>query len=402
VSATAHVRSLTTRPEIDLLDPTLYQRNPHDVWSWMRANEPVFHDPRNGLWAITKYDDVIQVERDSTRFPSQGSYRAVPSFDEANMIAQDDPRHRKQRMLVQRFFAPPVIAQKEVEVREIVRTLIDEVATAGRMEVVHDLAAQLPGRLTCRLIGFPEQWWDRLKVWSEKLMRTDMRDRDGGIFLEFMGANMELLRVVESMVEEKKANPANDLLSVWSTAEIDGEPLPVRSIFHETGLFVAGGAETTRTAIAHGIRAFVDHPEQWDAMATNPACVPGAVEELLRWVTPLNNFFRRVMAPDAEVSGVHIPMGSRVAMIYPSANRDESHFTDPFRFDITRTPNVHLAFGNGPHTCIGAPFARMTLRVVLEEMSARFKDLRVLSEPDVEANIFARAVKRFDLGFQLR
>ncbi len=393
---------LSTRPVVDLLDPVLYQRNPHDLWTWMRENEPVFHDARNGLWAITKYDDVLQVERDSTTFPSQGSYRVVPSFDESNMIAQDDPRHRKQRMLVQRFFAPPVIAQKEVEVREIVGTLIDQVIHAGSMEVVNDLAAQLPGRLTCRLIGFPEEWWDRLKVWSEKLMRTDMRDRDGGIFIEFMGANMELLRIVETMVEQKKANPVNDLLSVWSTAEIDGEPLPVRSIFHETGLFVAGGAETTRTAIAHGIRAFVDHPEQWDALANDRTLIPGAVEELLRWVTPLNNFFRRVMAPDAVVRGVHIPMGDRVALMYPSANRDADQFSDPFTFDIRRTPNIHLAFGNGPHTCIGAPFARMTLRVVLEELSTRITNLCVLSEPNVEANIFARAVKRFDLGFTAR
>ena len=393
---------LQARPAIDLLDPGLYQRNPHDVWSWMRANEPVFHDKRNGLWAITKYDDVIQVERDATRCPSQGSYRAVPSFEEANMIAQDDPRHRQQRMLVQRFFAPPVIAKKETEIREIMGTLIDNVINTGSMEVINDLAAQLPGRLTCRLIGFPEEWWDRLKTWSEKLMRTDMRDRDGGIFLEFMGANMELLRIVEHLVEQKRANPANDLLSVWSTAEIDGEPLPVRSIFHETGLFVAGGAETTRTAIAHGIRAFIDHPDQWEAIAADRTLIPGAVEELLRWVTPLNNFFRRVMAPDAVVRGVHIPMGDRVVMIYPSANRDEDQFADPFRFDIRRTPNVHVAFGNGPHTCIGAPFARMTLRVVLEELSARMKDLRVIEEPDVEANIFARAVKRFEVAFTER
>ena len=393
---------LQARPAIDLLDPGLYQRNPHDVWSWMRANEPVFHDKRNGLWAITKYDDVIQVERDATRCPSQGSYRAVPSFEEANMIAQDDPRHRQQRMLVQRFFAPPVIAKKETEIREIMGTLIDNVINTGSMEVINDLAAQLPGRLTCRLIGFPEEWWDRLKTWSEKLMRTDMRDRDGGIFLEFMGANMELLRIVEHLVEQKRANPANDLLSVWSTAEIDGEPLPVRSIFHETGLFVAGGAETTRTAIAHGIRAFIDHPDQWEAIAADRTLIPGAVEELLRWVTPLNNFFRRVMAPDAVVRGVHIPMGDRVVMIYPSANRDEDQFADPFRFDIRRTPNVHVAFGNGPHTCIGAPFARMTLRVVLEELSARMKDLRVIVEPDVEANIFARAVKRFEVAFTER
>jgi cholest-4-en-3-one 26-monooxygenase len=397
----------TSRPNVDLLDPTLYQRNPHDIWTWMRDNEPVYHDARNGLWAITRYDDVLDVERRSTVFQSRGSYRAIVSFDEANMIALDEPEHREQRMLVQRFFAPSVIARREVETRETVRSLIDQIkqrsaATDGKRssihtEVVHDIAAQLPARLTCRLIGFPEEWWDRLKTWSEKLMRTDMRDRDGGIFLEFMGANMELLAVVEKIVEQKRNNPADDLLSVWANTQLRGEPIPLRQIFHETGLFVAGGAETTRTAIAHGIRAFVDNPDQWEAMAADPTLVPGAVEEVLRWVTPLNNFFRRAMTPDAQVGGTHIPMGDRVIMIYPSANRDERHFADPFRFDITRTPNVHLAFGNGPHMCIGAPLARMTLRVVFEELSQAFTNLRVLTEPVVEANIFARAIQRFEL-----
>ncbi len=404
--------TIVNRPTVDLLDPTLYQRNPHDLWTWMRNHEPVFHDARNGLWAITRYDDVLDVERRSTVFQSRGSYRAVVSFDEANMIALDDPEHREQRMLVQRFFAPSVIARREVETRDIVRTLIDQIiqraATTDRTglsiktEVVQDIAAQLPARLTCRLIGFPEAWWDRLKTWSEKLMRTDMRDRDGGIFLEFMGANMELLAVVENIVEQKRAQPGDDLLSVWATTELRGEPIPIRQIFHETGLFVAGGAETTRTAIAHGLRAFVDHPDQWEAIASNPSLVPGAVEEVLRWVTPLNNFFRRAMTPDAYVGSTHIPMGDRVIMIYPSANRDERHFEDPFRFDITRTPNVHLAFGNGPHTCIGAPFARMTLRVVLEELSRAFTNLKVHTEPVVEANIFARAVQRFEIDVTLR
>jgi cholest-4-en-3-one 26-monooxygenase len=341
-------------------------------------------------------------------FPSMGSYRAVSSFDESNMIAQDDPQHRKQRMLVQRFFAPPVVARKETEVREIVQACLASALSSlssdgsGEMDVIEDLAAQLPGRLTCKLIGFPESWWNRLKVWSEQLMRTDMRERDGGIFLEFMGANRELLGVVEQMVAEKRANPTDDLLSVWANASIDGEPFPLRSIFHETGLFIAGGAETTRTAIAHGLRTFVDHPDQWDALGNDRSLAPGAVEEVLRWVTPLNNFFRRIMAPGAMVGDTPVPMGDRVIMIYPSANRDEAQFADPFAFDIRRTPNVHVAFGNGPHTCIGAPFARMTLRVVLEELSSALTNLRVVEEVDVEANIFARAVKTFRLGFTPR
>jgi cholest-4-en-3-one 26-monooxygenase len=177
--------------------------------------------------------------------------------------------------------------------------------------------------------------------------------------------------------------------------------MEIRSIYHESGLFVSGGSETTRTTIAHGLRALIDHPDQWDAIAQNPELVPGAVEEIFRWVTPLNNFFRMCVKP-TELSGVAINPGDRIIMIYPSANRDEAEFDEPFRFDVTRTPNHHLSFGNGPHMCVGAPLARLTMRVLLEELTKRVKRLEVVTEPEVEANIFARAVKRFDVTLVAR
>jgi cholest-4-en-3-one 26-monooxygenase len=167
------------------------------------------------------------------------------------------------------------------------------------------------------------------------------------------------------------------------------------------GLFIAGGAETTRTAISHGLRAFVDHPDQWEAMAADPSLVPGAVEEVLRWVTPLNNMFRRA-AVDAEVGGRAIHRGDRIVLLYPSANRDEAVFDDPFRFDIRRSPNPHVAFGFGTHLCLGTHVGRTTLAEVFGQLSQRITNLRVVTEPDVEANIFARAVRSFELGFDLR
>lgn len=203
------------------------------------------------------------------------------------------------------------------------------------------------------------------------------------------------------MAAERVTDPADDLISTWIHAQIDGQPLPPAAIVHEVGLFIAGGAETTRTAISHGLRAFVDHPDQWDAMAEDPALVPGAVEEILRWVTPLNNMFRRA-AIDTEVGGQPIHRGDRLILLYPSANRDETVFDDPFRFDIRRDPNPHLAFGFGTHLCIGTHQARATLAEVFGQLSRRITNLRVVNEPDVEPNIFARAVRRFDLAFDLR
>jgi cholest-4-en-3-one 26-monooxygenase len=391
---------------LDLLDPYLWQSNPHEVWRDLRANDPVHHDKRNGLFGITRHADVLMVERRADLFPSAHSYRAIPAREEMNMIAQDDPGHRTQRMLVQRFFAPGAVARRESEIRAIVTELLDAALAKGSMEVINDLAGQLPARLTCRLMGFPEELWPKLKEWSERLMRTDMHQRDGQTAVEFMMANLELFDATKSIIDEHRARPqahegAPDLLAVWANANVNGTPMDLRTIYHESGLFVSGGSETTRTTIAHGLSALIDHPDQWDAIATDPSLVSGAVEEIFRWVTPLNNFFRVCMKP-TEVSGTQIGMGDRVIMIYPSANRDEALFDDPYTFDVRRTPNHHLSFGNGPHMCVGAPLARLTMRVLLEEMTRRISRMEVVTEPEVEANIFARAVAHFEVSVSAR
>jgi cytochrome P450 family 142 subfamily A polypeptide 1 len=390
----------------DLLDPDLYRRDPHDVWTWMRANEPVYRDQRNGLWAITRHADVMQVERLSSVFVSSQGYRAIWAREETNMIAQDDPRHRAQRMLVQREFTSKAVAARRAETAGLITDLIDAVVSdarggTGQMEVVDALAAQLPARTTARLLGFREDSWREVKSWSERLMRIDMRERSGATFCEFVDAHLEFAGALAELAAQRARCPAHDLVSIWGAAQIDGTPLSEATIVHEVGLFISGGAETTRTAIGHGLRVFADHPEQWEAIAADPSLIPGAVEEVLRWVTPLNNMFRRAVI-DAEVGGRRIDRGDRVIIIYPSANRDEDVFVDPFTFDITRTPNPHLAFGFGTHLCLGSHQARMTLGEVFGQLSRRITNLAVVTEPDVESNIFARAVRRFDLGFDVR
>ena len=391
----------TERMTVDLLDPVLYQSNPHEVWAWMRANEPVYRDEKNKLWGITRHADVMDVERRSSVFSSQGVYRAVLSPGESNMIAQDDPRHRQQRMLVQPQLTHAGVATRTAEVEALVAELVAEAVSLGEFDVVELLAGQLPARLTARLLGFPEEMWPQVKSWSERLMRTDMRERDPLIMNEFIDANREFLGAMMPIMEEVSACPRNDFMSIWSHAEIDGQKLPPEAIFHEVGLFIAGGAETTRTAISHGIRAFIDHPEQWEELAATPELIDSAVEEVLRWVTPLNNFFRMALTDDV-VGGQPIAAGDRIIMLYPSANRDESVFDDPFAFNIHRNPNPHLSFGFGTHLCIGANLARLVLTTMFRELSAQATDLAVVTEPDVEANIFARAVRSFQIGVTSR
>jgi cytochrome P450 family 142 subfamily A polypeptide 1 len=392
---------------VDLLDPEFYRTNPHDAWAWMRANEPVYRDHRNGLWGITRHADIMEVERRSNVFLSGQGYRAIWSPDEINMIAQDDPRHRQQRMLVQHKFTRAEVADRRPEIDALVTELLNAIVDDGECELVEAIAGQLPATLTARLLGYPDSMWREVKSWSERLMRIDMRERDGHTFVEFMDANMEFMGGLGAVASEKMAYaaehgcPADDLISVWLTAQIEDQPLPPAAIAHEVGLFISGGAETTRTAISHGIRAFCDHPDQWDALAADPSLVPAAVEELLRWVTPLNNMFRRA-GDDAVVNGTEIHRGDRIVLLYPSANRDEDVFTDPFTFDIRRSPNPQIAFGFGTHLCVGNNLARATLQSLLTLMSARIGNLQPLTEPDVEANIFARAVRSFRLGFTPR
>ncbi len=385
------------RQVVDLLDPALYQRNPHDIWSWMRANEPVYRDERNGLWGLSRHADVMDVERRSAVFASGLGYRAVWAPNESNMIAQDDPRHRQQRMLVQPKLTRAGVEDRRTEIEETVSELVDELLEKREFEVVDQLAGQLPARLTAKLLGYPEEMWPQLKTWSERLMRTDMRDRSGEVFSEFVAANQEFIGAMQPIAMDRMSCPKDDLLSIWLHAKIDGQPLSPESIVHEVGLFIAGGAETTRTAISHGLRIFCDNPQQWEAMGANSDLVDGAVEEVLRWVTPLNNFFRRAIA-DTEVGGQSIAQGDRMMMIYPSANFDEKVFSDPFTFDISRHPNPHLSFGFGTHLCVGANMARLVLRTVFRELSGRARNLTVVTEPDVEANIFARAVRSFNLS----
>lgn len=387
----------TDAPPANLLDPGWWADldRVHEFFTWARANEPVYRDA-NGVWVVTRHAAVVDVERRSRVFSSRGSYRANIAMEESNTIALDDPEHIEQRRLVSRRFTPRAVEQDRDFLTSRIDELLDAVAPAGRLEVVHDLAAQLPSRLTADLLGFPEDRWEDVKSWSERLMRTDVITFDNDALMGMMNAIMEFNALLTETATERRGCPAHDLVSVWAGADMD--PL---TMMHETGLFIAGGAETTRTAIARGLAVLAEHPDQWEAAAEDPTLLHGLVEEVIRWVTPLNNMFRRALADD-RIGEQPVAAGDRVMLAYPSANRDEAVFADPFRFDIRRDPNPHVAFGQGTHFCLGANLARLELRLLFGALTQRWTNLRALSPPDIEPNVFAGAVRRFDLAFDLR
>jgi cytochrome P450 family 142 subfamily A polypeptide 1 len=388
---------------VDVLDRAFWQRDPHDAWTWCRARDPVHRDERSGIWCVTKHADVMWVERHAEVFSSDSAYRLNESPGESNMIAEDDPVHLHQRRLVNRGFTPSAVKTQTAVLVAMIDKLVDPLTPLGRTEVIQDLAGQLPARLTARLLGLDEdEWWPKMKEWSERLMRLDAAQQDIDVFLPLIETLQELMGTVVTKAEEFRGCPADGLLPIWANATmLDGSPMADETVFHETGLFVSGGSETTRTAIAHGLRTFCDHNDQWELLHDQPEHLPTAVDEVIRWVTPLNNMFRKA-TKDVELRGETIRAGDRVALVYPSANRDEEVFDDPFTFDVTRSPNNHIAFGYGTHFCLGANLARHELELLFAKLTREWTELRPLTEPDVELNHFARAVRSFELAFEPR
>jgi cholest-4-en-3-one 26-monooxygenase len=387
----------------DLLDPSFYQDldGMHECFRALRSTPGLWRDERNELWAAVHHADVIEIERRDRVFSSDQCYRSTLSQFEEDMIALDDPAHAEQRRLVSRRFTPRAVAEREAHITMVVDDLIDSFIDDGELDVVAQLAAPLACRVAAQLIGFPDDRWPDIKTWSERLMRYDRTDREPEVFGQFYEAILEFSQVLGPILEQRQAEPADDLISIWSRAEVGGCPMEPTRVVQETGLMISGGAETTRTVVGRGLAALCAHPAQWDALADEPALVPGAVEELIRWVTPLNNFFRTAKE-DASVGGTQVAAGDRMILLYPSANRDEAIFADPFTFDIRRDPNPHVAFGFGTHFCLGSSLARAELRVMLARLAARVTNLELRSPPELEANIFASAVRSCRIGFDRR
>lgn len=391
-------------PNTQILEPTWWQSNPQESYRKLREYPGLWRDEASGIWAIARHADVLAVERDPTTFVSRagddGQYRLEPSEAEATMIAKNDPEHLDQRRIINRRFTPGSMRGHTEHYESLIGSLIDsainERAERGSVDVVDAWAAQLPCRVTAELLGFGSDRWREVKSWSERQMRIDRRFVEPDIYQDLHDSIHEWAAVMAEILPERAADPQDDLFSDWLRAGMDPS-----TMVQETGLMIAGGAETTRTVIAHGLRALADHPADWEHLAENPEAIDAAVEELIRWVTPLNNMFRTA-ATDTEVAGTALSAGDRVALIYPAANRDPAVFDAPDTFDIRRSPNHHVAFGHGAHFCLGANMARAELRLLFRELTRRLTDVRVITEPDVEANIFARAVKSFEVSFTVR
>jgi cytochrome P450 family 142 subfamily A polypeptide 1 len=364
----------------DLLDGNWYAGQPYDDWAWMREHAPAYWDAKNKVWALTRYHDVLTVEKDPATFSSFTAPRPH-GYHLPMMISMDDPEHSRRRKLVAKGFTPRRVRDHEATIRRICTGIIDRVAPKGECDFVWEIAAPLPLLLIADMLGFPPEAYDDLLRWSDDLIRATTIDPSPEIANAGADAMLAFREFQLGVIADRRAKPPqDDLVSILCHAEIDGERLDDESVVQESLLILIGGDETTRHVMTDGMLALLDHPDQLAILRDDPAKMEVGVEELLRWVTPIKNMSRTVTR-DVELHGETLHEGDQVILMYPAANRDPEVFPDPDRFDVQREPNHHIAFGFGPHFCMGASLARLELKVMFEELFRRLPDLHLAGDP---------------------
>jgi cytochrome P450 family 142 subfamily A polypeptide 1 len=365
-----------TRPEIQLLSPDFYGPRFEELTTWMRAEAPMYWDDSVGIWGAAAYEDVKRLSRDWRTFCSgQGSR---PESSVPSMINMDPPEHIRRRRMVSAGFSLRRVQDHEPYLRARVTKLLDAVVERGECDIVADIATPLPMYMIGELMGLPEDDHAQLLHWSDLFATGGSEIRD-----EVVDAVRAYSAYILEKVAQRRGGTAEDLVSLIVNADDEQGPLSDLDLVFETMLVLVGGDETTRHVISGGVEALLRHPEQLALLRAEPERLPAAIEEMLRWVSPIRNM-NRTATVDVEVNGQQVKEGDRILLLYPSANRDEGVFEHPYRFDISRTPNDHVSFGAfGRHHCLGAPLARLELRVLFEELLARLPDLQLATDAEL-------------------
>ena len=412
---TAGVEPVDFVDPLDLVDAERFGRRgyPHDVWTRLRAEAPVaYFDPPGfePFWAITKHADIQQVAAQPLRFSSaQGIMLRRPNqaaVASEMVVMLDPPRHGPMRRVASPKFTPRAVRARREDIEGIAARVLDDVAAAGRsgeLDFVDRIAAPFPLAVVAWTLGVPHADVGLLFRWTNEIIGKDDPEyrRPGETPIKtLLRARGELHAYFDDLIEQRRAEPRDDLVSELLAAEVDGAPMTGEQLMSYCELLVEAGNETTRNAISGGLLAFADHGGEWEKLRARPDLLPDAVEEILRWASPISHF-TRTATEDVEVRGVTIGAGDQVALYFASANRDEEVFDEPFAFRVDRRPNPHLAFGFGEHFCMGAHLARVEIETIFGLLLARLESFEVSGPVERLDALINGSIKHLPIRYRL-
>lgn len=407
------------RSPVNLTDPDVFVRGEqHDLFRQLRHEAPVSWNEGlvidgeqifPGFWNIVKYDDVLMMSRDPATFISSHGIIMGTNPENAGpaaglgkmMIVTDPPRHVRLRRLVNKGFTPRAVAAMEPHIRGIAGGIIDDIVQRGTCDFVTDAAALLPLAVICEMMGVPKDDWKLMFELTNKVLGggdPEYQEEGANIDQTITDGHIRMFQFFVAMLAERRQDRKEDLVSVLVDSEIDGDRLTDEEILYFCYLLILAGNETTRNAISGGLLALFEHPEQKRKLLADPGLLPSAVEEILRWTSPVTHM-ARAASRDVQIRDQQIRKGDQLIMWYPSVNRDEEVFSDGDTFNVERNPNDHLAFGIGEHFCLGAGFARLEMRLMFEELLRRLPDIEQAGSVERLKSTFIGGIKHLPVRF---
>ena len=392
----------------------------HEAMAYLRAHEPVVRVESRRyrpFWAITKHADIMAIERENNLFLSEPRpLLATAAADDLakeqlaagmglrTLIHMDDPHHRKVRSIGADWFRPKAMRDLKVRVDELAKRYVDRMRDIGpECDFVTEIAVQFPLYVIMSLLGLPEDDYARMHALTQEMFGGDDDEykRDGGTLEDQLAVLLDFFAYFSALTASRRQNPTDDLASAIANGNIDGEPLSDVDTASYYVIVASAGHDTTKDAISGGLLALIENPDQLERLRQDPTLMGTAVEEMIRWATPVKEFMRTAAA-DTEVRGVPIAAGESVYLAYASGNRDEEVFEEPFRFDVGRDPNKHVAFGYGVHFCLGAALARMEMNSLFSELIPRLESIELAGEPELSATTFVGGLKHLPIRYSVR
>jgi cholest-4-en-3-one 26-monooxygenase len=409
-----HAAQRTFEPAtLDLVTSETYEQHgyPHAEWTWLREHSPVFWYDRPNVepfWAITKHADIISIGKQPQIWLNAPRLAVFtldlpppPENAARHLLNMDPPEHARYRRVTSSWFTPRAVRGMDEKVARVTREVIDAAAKNEAGDFVRDISAPITIAIIAEMLGVPRSDWQLLFRWTNEIIAPQDPEFQRGTVKDTLDqARMELFTYFNDLVAERRARPTDDIVSVVANGQVDGEPLPPVELLSYYFLLVVAGNETTRNAMTGGMLALLERPEQWQKLRAGGALIESAVEEIVRWTTPVIQF-SRTATRDVELRGQTIRAGQAVCLFYASGNRDEEVFDHPFEFRVDRQPNPHIAFGLGEHVCLGAHLARLELRHAFTELRARLQSCEVSGTVERVRSSFVGGIKRVPMRWHI-